>query len=372
MNSDKFLICVPTYNEAENIDLFLESVFNNSPAETHILVIDDNSPDGTAHIVEKKQEKYSERLHLLNRPEKQGLAAAYLAAFEWGLSKNYNIFLEMDADFSHNPKYILTMLNEIKVNDVVIGSRNIKDGGVEGWSLQRKFISEGGSLYSRILLGCPIKDLTGGFNMWRKNALEKIRLSKIISKGYSFQVEMKYRAYIAGLSIKEIPIIFSDRTKGKSKMSKKIFFEALVNVIKIKLNAGSNTGLSQFIKFSLTGMLGTITNLTIFFLLADISRLPEVPVSIGCFLIAVTQNYIINHNWSFADAEEKIPLSLLKWAFFLCTSLFGLVVNIIIMMLIISSFSLPFKFIAQAAGIMGGMLINFIFSKLYVWRKKSK
>jgi dolichol-phosphate mannosyltransferase len=204
------------------------------PETAGILVVDDNSPDGTAAAVKKLKEKWPGRLHLLNRPGKQGLASAYLEGFAWGETKGYDIFLEMDADFSHNPKYIPLMLEQIQNNDVVIGSRNIKGGGVEGWTWIRNLISKGGSLYSRFVLGCPLKDLTGGFNMWKKTALEKIRLDSILSKGYSFQIEMKYKAYLSRCAIVEIPIIFTDRKKGKSKMSKKIFFEALLNIWKIK------------------------------------------------------------------------------------------------------------------------------------------
>jgi dolichol-phosphate mannosyltransferase len=140
----------------------------------------------------------------------------------------------MDADFSHNPAYIPAMLTEIETHDVVIGSRNIKGGGVEGWGMMRHFISKGGSLYAQTILGCPIKDLTGGFSMWTKNALEKNGINTIISKGYSFQIEMKYRAWRQGCRVKEIPIIFVDRKLGTSKMSKKIFVEGLINVWKIK------------------------------------------------------------------------------------------------------------------------------------------
>jgi dolichol-phosphate mannosyltransferase len=148
----KILVAIPTYNEALNIEPLIKAVFEHAPPQAHILVIDDNSPDGTAKIVEKVIEKYSERLHLLNRPGKQGLAAAYLAAFEWGLAKGYDIFLEMDADFSHNPAYIPAMLTEIRANDVVIGSRNIHGGGVEGWTFLRNIVSKGGSLYARAYL----------------------------------------------------------------------------------------------------------------------------------------------------------------------------------------------------------------------------
>ena len=232
----KVLICIPTYNEAENINKIIHAVFEHCTSDVQILVIDDNSPDGTAAIAEKLKNVYPNRLHILKRQGKQGLAAAYLAAFKWGLAKDYDLFLEMDADFSHNPKYIPEMLKAAANHDVVIGSRNIKNGGTEGWSFLRNLISKAGSLYSRIILRCPVKDLTGGFNMWTRDALLKIGLDKIISKGYLFQVEMKYRAYKAGCRITEIPIIFEERKMGKSKMSRKIFFEALLNVWKIKQN----------------------------------------------------------------------------------------------------------------------------------------
>ncbi|MDR3145469.1 MAG: polyprenol monophosphomannose synthase, partial [Treponema sp.] len=231
---NRVLIAVPTYNEALNIEGLIKTVFEKAPQECEILVSDDNSPDGTAGIVEGLIPHYPQRLHLLNRPEKQGLARAYLAAFDWGLSRGYDAFLEMDADFSHDPKYIPGMIAEAETHDVVIGSRNIKGGGVEGWSVPRNVISKGGSFYARTILGCPVRDLTGGFNMWRRTALQRIDLSQIISRGYAFQIEMKYRAYAAGCSIKEIPILFTDRKLGNSKMSKKIFMEAFVAVWKIK------------------------------------------------------------------------------------------------------------------------------------------
>jgi dolichol-phosphate mannosyltransferase len=337
------LVCVPTYNEAENIEKFLNAVFENIPPESSILVIDDNSPDGTARIVNTLQGKYPGRLYLLNRPDKQGLAAAYLAAFNWGIERGYEVFLEMDADFSHNPAYIPVMLEEIAANDVVIGSRNIPGGGVENWSFVRNLVSKGGSFYFRAVLRCPVKDLTGGFTMWRKTALENLGLQNIVSRGYLFQVEMKYRAYIAGCSVKEIPIVFPNRKFGVSKMSNRILVEALFKVWKIKFTTGSNTAdicsetlvseqiplksvrfaarrarnckdceitnrvisQVQFVKFALTGGLGAISNLGIFFLCADKAGMPETAVSIGCFVAAGTQNYFVNHYWSFADTGPK-------------------------------------------------------------------
>lgn len=231
----KLLVIVPTYNEAENIPLFIPEVKKNLPDGGGILVVDDGSPDGTAGLVKDMMAHDTEGfLHLLERTQKSGLGTAYIAGFGWGKEHGYDVFLEMDADFSHKPEYIPVLYEAIQTNDVVIGSRNIKGGKVEGWSAMRNFISKGGSFYSRLVLGCPIRDLTGGFNMWRQSALDKIDLSKIISMGYSFQIEMKYRAYKAGCAIKEVPITFPDRTRGVSKMSRKIFVEALLNMWKIR------------------------------------------------------------------------------------------------------------------------------------------
>ncbi|MCL2477933.1 MAG: glycosyltransferase family 2 protein [Treponema sp.] len=366
----KLLITVPTYNEAPNIESFIKAVFEHIPDGADLLVIDDNSPDGTAALVQAMIPQFGQRLHILNRPEKQGLAQAYLAAFGWGLSRDYDVFLEMDADFSHNPVYIPEMFRQIQTYDVVIGSRNIKGGGVEGWPFLRNLISKGGSVYSRVILGCPIRDLTGGFNMWRKSALEKIGLENIISRGYSFQIEMKYRAFCSGCSVKEIPIVFVDRKLGNSKMSKKIFIEALLNVWKIKKSVDRDSGIDQFVKFAVTGGLGAITNLVIFFLLADKLNLPSIPVSIVCFLIAVTQNYIINQKWSFRQNTENNKLSIKRWCVFTGSSLFGLAVNLIVMTLMLTYLRLPYKFIAQLAGILAGMIINFIFSKKIVFKGK--
>lgn len=231
----KLLVVIPTYNEIENISRFVPAVMEQIKAVSgNILVVDDGSPDGTGEAVKSMQKVYADSLYLLERTEKKGLADAYLTGFRWGEDHGYDVFLEMDADFSHKPEYIPAMLAQIEQNDVVIGSRNIKGGSVEGWSALRNFISKGGSLYSRMVLCCPIKDLTGGFNMWTRKALDAINLDKIVSRGYSFQIEMKYRAYRSNMKIKEIPIVFPDRTAGKSKMSKKIFVEAFIKIWKIK------------------------------------------------------------------------------------------------------------------------------------------
>jgi dolichol-phosphate mannosyltransferase len=366
--SHKVLVCVPTYNEAENIEAFIDAVFENAPPEAHILVVDDNSPDGTAHIVERIQEKYPERLYLLNRPGKQGGASAFLQSFEYGLKHNYNAMLAMDADFSHDPKYIPGILVKSNECDVVIGSRLVKGGGIENRSLLRNIISSGASLYCRLLLTAGIRDWTGGYNLWSKTALERIGIASIFTRGYSFQIEMKYKAFRSGLKIAEIPVIFPDRKRGASKMPFSYFVQALADVWRIKFSHIKNEMIKQMIKFAITGGLGTITNLALFFLCADLAKLPAVPVSIGCFLAAGTQNYCLHHKWSFAGNTRGTALSIKKWLQFLCSALFGLGVNIIVMNAILQSIAPPYKVIAQACGILAGMTINFIAAKIVVFR----
>ena len=227
------LIIIPTYNEALNLPRLLPLVFQNAP-DVSVLIVDDSSPDGTAALVEQMATERPGKIYLLQRPAKSGLASAYLDGFAWGLARDFDYFLEMDADASHRPDDLPRLLDIAESCDVVIGSRNIPGGSVVGWSRLRNFISKGGSLYSRLVLHCPIRDLTGGFNLWSRHALETIGLDKIISRGYLFQIEMKYRAYRKGLAWKEVPITFLERALGNSKMSKRIFFEAFFKVWKLR------------------------------------------------------------------------------------------------------------------------------------------
>ncbi len=229
-----YLIVIPTYNEVKNIGLLIQQI--NYLLIGHnfsILIVDDSSNDGTLDVIYELKKQYK-NLFLLKRKEKLGLASAYVDGFNYGIDHDYDFFVQMDADFSHNPKYLVEMFEKLKEYDVVIGSRYISGGKVKNWGVVRNFISKGGSLYSRIILGCPISDLTGGFNGWTKNILERIDLSKIISKGYCFQVEMKYRAYKCDAKIVEYPIIFEDRKYGVSKMSIFIFLEAFFNIFKLR------------------------------------------------------------------------------------------------------------------------------------------
>ncbi|MDR0473881.1 MAG: glycosyltransferase family 2 protein [Treponema sp.] len=370
------LVCVPTYNEAENIEQFINAVFEHCPSDADILVIDDTSPDGTADIVERLMAAYRERwtsggsprLHILKRPGKQGGASAFLQGFAWGIDNGYDAMLATDADFSHDPKYIPMLLENAgkSENNVVVGSRLVAGGGIENRTFTRNLISRGASLYCRLILTPGIKDWTGGFNLWPKDALIKIDFKNIVTRGYSFQIELKYKAFMAGFKITEVPIVFPDRKYGVSKMPASYFAKALFDVWRIKYMC-MKTGVKQFVKFGITGGLGTITNLILFFILADKAALHEIPVSIGCFIAAGTQNYIINHKWSFANNTGTSKVTVKKWALFLISSLAGLLANIAVMTGIIMAFRLPYKFIAQACGIAAGMFINFFISRTTVF-----
>ncbi len=232
----KKMIIIATYNEKDNIEKILSDVFHYVP-DTHILVIDDNSPDKTADIVSNLAEtKYNGQLFLIKRAGKLGLGTAYVAGFNWGLERDYDIIGQMDADFSHNPKYLPQMFNTLQTYDMVLGSRYVDGGGVVNWSLKRKLISRGGSLYAKIILGLPFNDLTGGFKCFRREVLETINVNELKSTGYCFQIETTYKAFLNGFKIKEIPIIFEDRILGVSKMSGSIFKEAMLMVLELRKN----------------------------------------------------------------------------------------------------------------------------------------
>lgn len=231
------LIIIPTYNESDNIEKLLDLISRTDPA-AHVLIVDDNSPDRTYEIVERlMQTSYPGRLFLLKRAGKLGLGTAYIAGFKWALARDYDYIFEMDADFSHDPKYLPAFLAAIEKHDLVLGSRYVPGGGVKNWGLLRKFISRGGSLYARTILGLSLRDLTGGFKCFRRQVLEAIDLDSVKSNGYSFQIEMTYRARCKGFRICETPIVFEDRTAGKSKMSRKIFLEAVLMVWKLRMDS---------------------------------------------------------------------------------------------------------------------------------------
>lgn len=232
-SESRVLIIIPTYNEVENLQPITDAVLERTSASVHILVVDDGSPDGTGKLADTLATK-NPRLHVLHRSQKQGLGPAYIAGFKWGFEKGFDQLVEMDADFSHNPTFLPTLLSLLNQYDFVIGSRYVEGGGTLNWGLMRKIISRGGSLYSRMILGAPIRDFTGGFNGWNRRVLESIELSTLEAGGYSFQIELKYRAFKKGFQGKEFPILFEDRRVGKSKMSSKIVIEALSLVPKLR------------------------------------------------------------------------------------------------------------------------------------------
>lgn len=230
----KTLIVIPTYNEIENLENLVTQVMNQVAQDVHVLIVDDNSPDGTGELADALSQK-NNRVHVLHRAKKLGLGTAYVTGFKYGLEKGYEVLGEMDCDFSHDPKYLPTLLEALKSCDVVVGSRYVNGGGTVNWGLIRKVISRGGSLYARTILGVPLRDLTGGFNFWKRKVIEAIDLDSVKSDGYSFQIEMKYKAWLKGFSIREVPIVFEDRFLGKSKMSQKIVVEAMGRVLLMRL-----------------------------------------------------------------------------------------------------------------------------------------
>lgn len=228
----KTLIIIPTYEERDNLPRLIEEIHAVVP-QAHILVVDDNSPDGTGALADGIASRDS-RVHVKHRAGKLGLGTAYIEGFKWALERDYERVFEMDADFSHQPKYLPIFLERAEERDLVLGCRYMKGGGTEDWTFWRRFVSKGGNLYARIVMGLRFKDLTGGFKCFRREVLETIDLDAVKSKGYAFQIELTYRAHLAGFSIGEVPIIFPDRRVGQSKMSGRIVREAMINVIKLR------------------------------------------------------------------------------------------------------------------------------------------
>lgn len=237
----KAVVVVPTYNEIENIERLLRTVFSLQ-REFHLLVVDDNSPDGTATVVEENFKTYPQKLFLLKRAEKTGLGTAYIAGFKWALQHGYDYIFEMDADFSHNPNDLIRLFNAChkEGNDVAIGSRYVKGVNVVNWPMSRVLMSWLASKYVQFVMGIDIYDTTAGFICYRRRVLEKINLDNIRFVGYAFQIEMKFKAYLSEFKIKEVPVIFTDRTKGESKMSSGIISEAIFGVIAMKFKSVFN------------------------------------------------------------------------------------------------------------------------------------
>lgn len=233
----KSLVIIPTYNEIENIDKMVRTVFS-LPRDFELLIVDDGSPDGTAVHVKKLQSEFPGKLHIEERRGKLGLGTAYIHGFKWALAHGYEFIFEMDCDFSHNPSDLVRLLDACeKGADVAIGSRYCKGGKITNWPWDRILMSYFASLYVRIVLWLPVKDTTAGFKCYRRKVLESIELDRIKFMGYAFQIEMKYRAYKKGFKLVEVPIMFTDRILGVSKMSTKIFKEAFLGVLQMRFSS---------------------------------------------------------------------------------------------------------------------------------------
>jgi len=230
------VVIIPTYNEIENIEAIIHAVFSQNN-QVHVLIVDDNSPDQTAQKVEALQQKYANRIFLLKRSGKQGLGTAYIEGFKWSLERDYEFIFEMDADFSHDPKDLIRLYKACKDQkaDMSVGSRYIKGVNVVNWPLSRVLLSYGASLYVRLITGMKILDPTAGFVCYKRSVLEALDLEAIKFIGYAFQIEMKYNVYKKNFNIQEIPIIFTDRRYGVSKLSKGIISEAVFGVVQMRL-----------------------------------------------------------------------------------------------------------------------------------------
>jgi dolichol-phosphate mannosyltransferase len=230
------IVCLPTYNEAENLEPMLRRLGEVLPDGARVLVIDDSSPDGTGGLADRLSGELA-YVDVLHRETKEGLGPAYLAGFRRALADGAELVLEMDCDFSHDPADVPRLIGAARDADLVLGSRYVEGGGVRNWSPVRRFISAGGSLYARVFLGVGVRDLTGGFKCFRREVLERLDLDGIHSKGYAFQIETTYRALRAGFRVEEVPIVFSDRVVGGSKMSRTIVLEAIWKVPLLRLKA---------------------------------------------------------------------------------------------------------------------------------------
>ena len=227
------LVISPTYNECKNVQSMTELILGKHP-EFHLLIVDDSSPDGTANKVKELQADYS-NLYLEERPTKDGLGTAYIYGFKWAIEREYDRIVQMDADLSHDPNDVPHLVNLLDEHDLIVGSRYVEGVSVVNWPIRRLMLSYGANLYSRVITGMPIKDSTGGFKAWRREVLEELDLNAVRSQGYSFQIEMNFRTWCKGFRIKEVPIIFVDRTIGESKMSKNIVYEAIFMVWRLRI-----------------------------------------------------------------------------------------------------------------------------------------
>jgi len=359
----KTLVIIPTYNEAQNICKLLEEILSLRLKNLAILIVDDNSPDGTGRLVEEFRQKNAvkEQIFLLSRKRKEGLGKAYLAGFYWALAHRYERIVTMDADFSHNPQYLPTLFSEAKEDTLVVGSRYIKGGKVKGWGPLRYLNSLGANLISRLLLGLKPRDVTAGYKCYPASFLKSIDLENLVSSGYAFQVEMLLLAQDRGFKIKEVPIVFVDRRVGESKIAGELFRSAAV-VFRLFLK---RKAIHQLIKFVLVGTSGTIIDFSIYFVATRFLHLFYLLAKILSFLLAVFNNYLWNRLWTFRSLDKN---KLWEFARFGSTSLIGLGLNTLIMYIFVEKVKM-YDITAWIVATLFVFFWNFIISKFWVFKK---
>lgn len=358
--SNKTLIIIPTYNERENIEKIIKDVLGQDE-NLNVLIVDDSSPDGTGKLVETEAEKNNPKVFLLSREKKEGLGKAYLAGFEWALKHEYDFVISMDADFSHNPADIPRLLNVDSKVDLVIGSRYIKEGRVEGWDFKRLINSKGANFVTRLLLGLKPKDVTAGFKRYSKKLLKHLTLQKLESSGYAFQVETVAQAQNNGFSIQEIPIIFTDRRLGESKISGELWRSAKL-VLKL---ASRRRGIRQFVKFGLVGAFNAVLDFGVLNILVLVFHFNVYLAGALSLTLALTSSFYWNRRFTFRSDSPRVAAEYVK---FTIINGLGAFFNFLIYSALIHYLGFWYN-LAKAIAVLITMFWNFLGSKYWVFRK---
>lgn len=319
VSNPRVLVIVPTYNEIDNLPKLLDAIVGLKVDGLEVLVVDDNSPDGTGKLADDRAKK-NPVIHVLHRKQKAGLGAAYAAGFAWALARPYDYVISIDADFSHNPEDIPRLLAEKETAAIVIGSRYIPGGKIVGWDWKRYLNSYGANIVTKLLLGLPVRDATAGFKVYTRAFLQSLDLNHLLAGGYAFQVEMLMEAHKQGLAIAEIPITFVDRRVGQSKISGELGRSAKI----IFRLAAQRRGLRQFVKFCVIGLLNVFVDWSIYFALNHFTPLHKVVAKFCSFVAGATNSYYFNRKWTFRSTSKEIGKEFSK--FFLVASI-GSVLN---------------------------------------------
>ena len=364
-NKDRVLVVIPTYNEKDNIAKIIRAVFKLA-LKVEILVVDDSSPDGTNTIVKELKKKYPRRLHLVIRKEKNGLGKAYVEGFKWALKRNYQFIVSMDADFSHHPKYLPKMLKLAQTgeNDIVIGSRYIAGGGIVGWDWKRQLNSRGANIATRMMLGLKPKDSTAGYKVYARSYLESLPLDKLVASGYAFHVEMLYLGQERGAKMAEVPIVFTDRQRGSSKISGELKRSVKI-VWRLFLR---RRVVRQATKFMSVGLINTFVDGAILFALVELGSFDKIVARIISSCIALTSSYILNRLWTFRNRSKKIAGQFIS---FVLINGLGLLWNNLLYGAMVKKMDLNYL-LAMVIATAIVALWNFGLSKMWVFKEKDK